>query len=346
MRTVVFDGACLGDGPITGVGRAFVNALGAYADNFDSRCVLLLPRDARKPPLMKVEFTAAPRGALRRQLVLPRLLRELRADVLHSSVAAVPLRAPCPTVATVHDLPWLHPELQERTTLWRRLVTRRALRSAAAIVAPSAFTARDVATLLGAGGPVHVIAHGTQLGQQPRPDATALRSGPLLVLGDDRPRKNRERVRQAHAIARQRCRHLPELRFVGPPDDYVDEAAKLQLLGSCRAVVQCSLFEGFGMPVLEALANGAPVLCSDIAPFREITQDGDSALLVDPQSVDAIAGGMVRIHEDEPLRERLARSGWHRASQFQRIDVAGQWHRLHRGLVETWRRAGVLPARP
>lgn len=330
----MFDGACLGDGPITGVGRAFLNALAAYAENLESRSVLLLPTGAPMPPLKRVEYVQAPRGALRRQLALPRLLRELRADVLHSSVAAVPLRAGCPTIATVHDLPWLHPELQEHTTLWRRFVTRRALRAAAAIVAPSAFTARDVATLLGAAAPpVHVIAHGTEPGQQPRPDATALRSGPLLVLGDDRPRKNRDRVREAHAIARRRCRHLPELRFVGPPDDYVDEAAKLQLLGSCRAVVQCSLFEGFGMPVLEALANGAPLLCSDIAPFREITQDGACALLVDAKSVEAIAGGMVRIHEDELLRERLARSGWHRASHFRRIDVAGQWHRLHSELA-------------
>jgi glycosyltransferase involved in cell wall biosynthesis len=331
--TVVFDGACLGDGPITGVGRAFLNALSAYAE-LASRCVLLLPRGAPKPPLPSVEIAEAPRGALRRQLVLPRLLRELHASVLHSSVAAVPLRAGCPTIATVHDLPWLHPELREHTTLWRRSVTRRALRSAAAIVAPSAFTARDVATLLHSGAPpVHVVAHGTELGAEPRPGATALRSGPLLVLGDDRPRKNRDRIRQAHAIARQRCPRLPELRFVGPPDDYVDEPAKLQLLASCRAVVQCSLFEGFGMPVLEALANGAPVLCSDIAPFREITEDGNCALLVDPKSVEAIAGGMVRIHEQEHLREQLARSGWHRASHFRRIGVAEQWHRLHTGLA-------------
>lgn len=333
MRTVVFDGACLGDGPITGVGRAFLNALAAYAE-LESRPVLLLPTGVARPPLARVEFVPAPRGALRRQLALPRLLRELRADLLHSSVAAVPLRARCPTIATVHDLPWLHPELREHTTLWRSFVTKRALRSAAAIVAPSAFTARDVATLLRSSAPpVQVIAHGTELGEQPRPGATAQRCGPLLVLGDDRPRKNRDRVRQAHTIARRRNPRLPELRFVGPPDDYVDEAVKLQLLGSCRAVVQCSLFEGFGMPVLEALANSAPVLCSDIAPFREITKDGDNALLVDPRSVEAIAGGMVRIHEDEHLREQLARSGWHRASHFRRIGVAEQWHRLHTELA-------------
>jgi hypothetical protein len=133
-------------------------------------------------------------------------------------------------------------------------------------------------------------------------------------------------VRQAHAIARQRCPRLPELRFVGPPDDYVDEATKLQLLGSCRAVVQCSLFEGFGMPVLEALANGPPVLCSDIAPFREITKDGDNALLVDPKSVEPsprawCASTRTDLRSIGPVR-------WHRPT-LRRIGVAEQWQRLH-----------------
>ncbi|HEX6813247.1 MAG TPA: glycosyltransferase family 1 protein [Planctomycetota bacterium] len=332
MVTVVFDGACLGDGPVTGVGRAFLNALAAYAASTENRCVLLVPARAPAPTLAGVEPVEAPRGALRRQVAVPRLLRALGASVLHSSVAAVPLRAPCATIATVHDLPWLHRDLDEHTTMWRRFATRRSLRSAAAIVSPSAFTARDVASLLGSGAPpVHVIAHCTALGEEPRPGAAARRSGPLLVLGDDRPRKNRERVRQAHTLAQKRCPHLPELRFVGPPHDWVDEGAKLQLLGACRAVVQCSLFEGFGMPVIEALANGAPVLCSDIAPFREIT-DG-TALLADPQSVEAIAAGLVRIHEDDALREHLAASGWRRASRFQCSTVAGQWRGLHTSLA-------------
>ncbi len=333
MVTVVFDGACFGDGPITGVGRAFLNGLTAFAE-IEQRCVLLVPGGASVPPVAGVEFVEAPRGALRRQLVVPRLLRQLRADVLHSAVAAVPLRAGCPTIATVHDLPWLHPELDERTSAWRAFATKRALRAATAIVSPSAFTARDVGRLLGASAPpVHVIPHGT--GVSAEAGNPAQRSGPLLVLGDDRPRKNREAVRKAHALARQQCPGLPELRFVGPPDDYVSEADKLQLLRSCRAVVQCSLFEGFGMPVIEALANRAPVLCADIPPFREIADDHPAAcaLFVDARSVEAIAEGMVRIHRDDDLRAFLAVAGWSRASSFRSSNTAARWQRLHAGLA-------------
>lgn len=328
MVTVVFDGACFSDGPITGVGRAFHNGITAYAGQFDSRCVLLVPEGVSVPPPAGVQVATAPRGVVRRQLALPSLLRQLRADVLHSSVVSVPLRAPCPTIATVHDLPWLHAELGEPTTAWRRFATRRALRAATRIVSPSTFTANDVARLLGEfSPPTCVLAHCTELGAAPATGSTSSRRGPLLVLGDDRARKNRDRVRAAHALAQRQCADVPALRFVGPPFDYVSEAAKVELLRTCRAVVQCSLFEGFGLPVLEALANGAPVLCSDIPPFREIA--GDHAVFVEPRSIDAIAAGMVAIHMDNDLREALVAPGWRRAAACDGSHLATAWHKLH-----------------
>ncbi len=169
--------------------------------------------------------------------------------------------------------------------------------------------------------------HGTRLGEEPTAATTAARTGPLLVLGDDRPRKNRERVRAAHAQARASDASLPALRFAGPPHDWVDEAEKLRLLRTCRAVVHCSLFEGFGLPVLEGLAHGAPVLCSDLPPHREIAQQ--HALFVDPRSVDAIAEGLLAIHRDGAARAALAHGGWTRAASFSPAAVAEQWHRLH-----------------
>ncbi len=331
---VAFDGACLGDGPITGVGRAFLNGIEAYARLGGWQCVLLVPESAPLPNLEplpsrdQVQFVRAPRGAIARQLRLPRLLRQLAASVLHSSVAAVPLRAPCPTIATAHDLPWLHPELGEVSTPWRQFATRRALAAASAVLAPSQFTAEDVRRLLGARcPPLQVVPHGTRLGPAPDPTAIRARSGPLLVLGDDRPRKNRDRVRQAYALAAATCPGLPPLRFVGPPDDYVDEAEKVRLLRTCRAVVQCSRFEGFGMPVLEALAHGAPVLCADIPPFREIA--GTAALFVDPLDVAAIAAGIARIHRDEALREALAMQGHRGAASATPELVAQRWRAVH-----------------
>lgn len=324
---VVFDGACFGDGPITGVGRAFANALAAYAADFAADCTLLLP--AGSPPIApaNVRVVAAPRGAFRRQMTLPGLLRRLQADVLHSAVASLPLRALCPTIATVHDLPWLHPEIGEHTTAWRRCATRAALRCAAAVIAPSEFTAADARRLLGHGRTIHRIPHGVDL---PDEHASTPRDGPFLVLGDDRPRKNRARVAAAHAEASRGRPELPALRFAGPPGHWVDEPTKRRLLSSCRAVVQCSLFEGFGMPVLEALAHGAPLLCADIPPFRELA-DG-IAVFADPRDVTSIAAGFATLCERPP--ERDAEAARRRAAGFTAGETARRWRTLHRAVSE------------
>jgi len=320
---VVFDGACLGDLPITGVGRAFLNAVTAYAKLVDGGFVVLVPAGSLDTLPPGVPGISVPRGALARQWHLPRLLREQDARVLHSSVAAVPLRAGCATIATVHDLPWLHPESGERSTRWRRFATRRSLRAATAVIAPSTFTLDAAARLLGDRTKLHLIPHGTVL---PADRDAAPRTGPFLVLGDDRPRKNRQSVRAAHALAAQRCPGLPGIRFVGPPDDYVAEEEKDRLLRDCCAVVQCSLFEGFGMPVLEALAHGAPIVCSDIAPFREIA--GDAALFVDPHDVESIALALVRVTQDE-TRDRLAMEAARRRRSCAVETTAANWRLLH-----------------
>lgn len=323
---VAFDGVCFGDGPITGVGRAFLTALAAYGEAFPGEGVLLVPDGATAPVVAGVAPVTAPRGALRRQLALPWLLRRLGADVLHSSVAAVPLAAPCPTIATVHDVPWLHPEAGERTSLRRRMAVRAALRSAAAVIAPSTFTRDDAHTLLGHATTLHLIPHGI-----PMPAATAVaRDGPFLVLGDDRPRKNRTRVAAAHALAAARSDTLPALCFAGPPDAYVDEAAKARLLRTCRAVVQCSLFEGFGMPVLEAMAHGAPLVCADIPPFRELA--AGVARFVDPRNPAAIAEALLQVAATTPADAGVL-AGVARARTFAATTTAAKWRALHEALV-------------
>lgn len=337
---VLFDGACLGDLPVTGVGRAFLNGLEAYARAFardgGDDLVLLLPEPAAAPDFRGTTIVRGPRGAVRRQWLLPRLVRRLGIDVLHSSVAAVPLAASCPTIATVHDLPWHHAEAGERGSAWRRFATRRSLRAAALVLAPSTFTARDAALERGRDD-VLVVPHGTPLpaANDPAANDPAARSGPLLALGDDRPRKNRELVLRGHALARARDARVPDLRFVGPPHAWVDEAEKHRLLATCFAVVQGSRFEGFGLPVLEALAHGAPLACSDIPPFREIA--GDDAEYFDPGDQHSIAAALLRLVE--PTRRlALARRGPARAAAFSPARVAASWRtlheRLHRGAHE------------
>lgn len=332
MTTIAFDGACFGDGLITGVGRSFLNALTAYAEASDDDCVLLLPDGASVDPIANVRFVAAPRGTVRRQRQLPGLLLSQQADVLHSSVASVPMRSPCATIATAHDLPWMHPDLNEPGSAWRQFATRYALRTAARILAPSTMTRHDVARLLGKRCPaIELVAHGTAIGPKPTEASTENRSGPILVLGDDRPRKNLLRLRAAHQLAKQHCLDLPEIEFVGPPERYIGETEKNALLQSCRAVAHVSLFEGFGMPVLEALAHGAPVVCSDLPPHREIA--GEHALFVDPHSIQSIAKGLERIHQDAALRWQIANSGHERAATMQPSNTAAHWRRIHREVM-------------
>jgi glycosyltransferase involved in cell wall biosynthesis len=330
---VVFDGSVLGAGPVTGVAGSFLTTLAAYGrlprTAADPEPVLLVPAGVVTPVLAGVQVQRGPAGAIRKQLHLPRLLRQLDARVFHSPVAALPIRARCPMVATIHDVPWHAQEpLGEAGCGWRhRLAVRLAIRCAARIVVPSRATAMDVLRECPdqAQSPVCIIRPGVALPSEPAP-AEQLR-GPFLVLGDDRPRKNLARVKQAHAQAKAMEPGLPDLRIHGPVHGYVTEAEKARLLRSCRALLHLSLFEGFGLPVLEAFGHGLPVLCSDRASLPEVT-DG-AALTVDPTDLETMAQAMVRIHRDEELRTSLRAKGLLRAATLTPEQSAAGWRSLH-----------------
>ncbi|MCA8955801.1 MAG: glycosyltransferase family 4 protein [Planctomycetes bacterium] len=337
--TVLFDGSVL-DASITGVGRAFLDTLAAYGPRSTSRCVLLVRREldlSLLPPLPEVEVRAViPRGRWGRLLALRAAAREHRAALLHSAVTAMPLRVACPMVASVHDLPWRDRALlgEPGARRRRRLALALAAHSAAALVVPSRST-RDA--LLrehpGTTPRVHIIPHGVA---PPAPDPTAVADqppagGPLLVIGDDRPRKNLTRVQAAHELARHRLPDLPELRHIGPPDDYVSEAEKWRLLRTARGLLHFSLLEGFGLPVLEAFAVGTPVACSDRGSLPELA--GDAALVADPTDLEAMAAAIITLHGDEQRRRELRRCGLQRAAEFTTERSAEGWLQLHRSLA-------------
>ena len=333
LRQVVFDGSVLAAGPPTGVARSFLTTLAAYGrlaqKAGDPEPVLLVPAGTAAPNMAGVQVQLGPVGAVRKQLRLPGLLRELGAGVFHSPVTALPVRARCPMVATIHDLPWHAREvLQEPGCGWRhRLAVRVATRRAAAIVVPSRATALDVLRECREHGhaQVCVIRHGVALPSEPAPPEQL--NGPFLVLGDDRPRKNLARVKEAHAQARVIEPDLPDLEIHGPVHGYVTEAEKSKLLRSCRALLHLSLFEGFGLPVLEAFGHGLPVLCSDRGSLPEVT-DG-AALAVDPTNVAAMARAMVRIHRNQELRAALRAKGLRRAAALTPETSATGWRSLH-----------------
>lgn len=109
---------------------------------------------------------------------------------------------------------------------------------------------------------------------------------------------------------------------------YVSDEALAALMQSCDCFIYPSLYEGFGLPVLEAMAMGAPVITSNLSSLPEVT--GDAALLIDPKSVEAIADGMRRVLSDGDLAADLRRRGIARAARFSWARCAEEHLRLYR----------------
>jgi glycosyltransferase involved in cell wall biosynthesis len=275
------------------------------------------------------------------ELRRPRLPAAVTADLdlVHATSAAIPPAGGRPLVATVHDVAFRHfPDAYPTSGRhFHERATRIAVAEAARVLVPSAATARDLADLYGL-EPQRVTV--TPLGvdppsdPEPEPARRLLRRlgvrGPfLLAVGTLEPRKNLPRLVAAFAEA---AADLPDhhLVVVGPagwgksltgrPPARVVLAGGVEygvlqgLYAAADGLAYPSLYEGFGLPVLEAMARGLPVLTSDRSSLPEVA--GGAALLVDPTDVPAIAKGLIELLSNHALRERLAADGRRRAAAF------------------------------
>jgi len=254
------------------------------------------------------------RDALWYPAALSRRVQEL--DVLHCTTFRGPLRPRVPTVLTVHDLAILrYPEVFPR---WHRLYgkagLRSTLRAADAIVTVSEFTRREVVALIGIPEErIRVVSNGVD--PLFTPDGPAREGSYVLAVATLEPRKNLDGVVEAARLAGI------ELRVVGARGwggvdvpgwvGEVPDAELADLYRGARCVVYPSLYEGFGLPVLEAMASGTPVVTSRGTAMEEIA--GDAAVLVDPHDVTAIAEG---ISQAEARRVELVPLGLARAGEF------------------------------
>lgn len=309
------------------------------------------------------------RKAMFMQFRLPGLVRKLGGDILHCQQFLAPLRSPCPLVVTVHDLAWmLFPETidEPRRTYYRWLVPR-TLGKADAIVANSESTAREIDRHFPrVADKVHLTPHGTPNWVLERAGDTGTKTaGPdrpfFLFVGTMEPRKNLTRVLAAYEtfldsaeVGRADPATVPDLVFVGGKGwkdsglrsrmgslvnlgrlsihDYCSDEVLWRLYRGALALVFPSLHEGFGLPVLEAMTAGLPVLTSNRGGMKEVA--GSNALLVDPADVHDIARGLGVMAFDSTLRAKLANGGPDRAREWSWDRTADMTASVYRRLIE------------
>ena len=302
-------------------------------------------------PLVRVPFTLS--AELRRRPV----------DLLHVQYTAPPF-APCPVVATIHDLSFEHlPEtFKRRSWMQLRLTVRRTARRAAHVIAPSEFTRRDLVETYRL-DPERVTAIPLAASPRFRPVEDEAEIGRVrslygiggeyvLAVGSIQPRKNLARLVRAYALLRrERGRsNLPQLVLVGKRawlygetlraieeegadgsvilTGYVSEADLPALYTGALCFAYPSYFEGFGLPPLEAMSCGAPVLAGARTSLPEVV--GDAGLLADPFDEGALARALARLIDDDALRAELRARGLRRARSFDWRDTARMTLQVYR----------------
>jgi glycosyltransferase involved in cell wall biosynthesis len=312
--------------------RELVRALGRVADGLDVRAL----RGGRGPEV------------LWEQLGLPRALRREAAAVVHAPNCFLPLRRPCPGVVTVHDLAFeAHPEdFSRRTGAKYRFFAPRAARSAELVICDSAFTRDDLCARYA------IDPHKVRV----VPLAPALPAGTaepppgpyVLAVGDLRAKKNLGRLVEAWRDLRaQGIEHRlvlagmdagggPALRAAagGEPLELTGYAPPEHLdalLRGADLLVHPSLYEGFGLPMTEAMARGCPVAAAQASALPEVA--GDAAVYFDPLDVSGMAAAIRGALEDEALRERLVERGRARVAALSWERTARETAAVYRELI-------------
>ncbi len=311
------------------------------------------PADAQPAP--RLVRLRARRPQLRIPLELPVRTRRDRVDLLQVTYVAPPVIG-VPLVTVVHDLSFEdHPELYPaRTRLRLRATVGSAVRRSAAVVTGSDFTRRRLLDVYGLPpARVHQVRYGVGANWRPMEpdDAQALTADmglpPLFVLavGTSAPRKNLARLVAAVESLRAKKPELAELGLVlaGPVDampagapwvtrlGYVSDETLRALYSVAGAVAYVSLYEGFGLPVLEALACGAVVVASATTATAEAA--GEACVTVDPREVTSIAGGLSAALLDEPLRAGLRSRAPAHVAGFSWDACAGQMMDVYRAAL-------------
>lgn len=292
------------------------------------------------------------------QFTLPKLIRQKHIDVLHSPVNILPELLPrhCAGVITLHDLAFLRfPNiLTHSKRLYHRTFTVRSIRHATMVISVSESTKQDAVALVGIPEARIQTVYpcvDSRFSNVPKEEEVqtfrqeqGLAGGFLLYLGTLEPRKNITRLLEAYALSRntyaireklvlaggkgwfydeifERVQQLDletEVKFPG----FVSDAEQRLWYAAASAFVYPSLYEGFGIPVAEALVSGIPVVTSNVSSLPEA--GADVALCIDPNNVEAMAAAIYRALTDQVLRQRCRTMASSIAQRFSAQKMAEQ----------------------
>ena len=359
-------------GARTGIGQFTANLLDAMRALDTPPMIVpyvLSGRAALEPGVRRLPYPARAALAVWGRVDWPTARRALRgADVVHGTNFVVPPTG-WPTVVTVHDCsPITRPDLVHPVVRAFVPVLRRAIDRGAWVHTPSQFVADQVVELLGAApARVRAIPHGVApvgppTGDPPLwPDALeAVRDNRyVLALATREPRKNLATLVRAFApvAARLPDVHLALVGPAGSDDDairaavdalhepvrrrvvvhgYVADDVRTALLAGAAVLAYPSLDEGFGLPLVEAMAAGVPVVAARAGALPEVA--GDAARLVDPIDVDALATALIDVLDDDPRRAAMIARGHANVARF-------SWAATAAAMVELYRDAAMENAR-
>jgi glycosyltransferase involved in cell wall biosynthesis len=287
-------------------------------------------------------------------------------DIAHGLFHDLPATRRALRVVTVHDLsPFRMPEVHTaRAVAVHRRILQHAARHADAFVAVSESCCAELIDILGVSAErVHVIPNGVDLGAFQDEfdddlhgrvsDRLGIARDYLIHVGTLEPRKNLPRLLGAYARLRDQLDACPQLVLVGKRGwldepvfetmerlglggdvihaGYLDRQDALTLLRGARACVYPSLYEGFGLPVLEAMAARTPVLTSNVTALPEVA--GEAAVYVDPSDEASILDGLHRLLNDEEGAAKRVESGYARAQAFSWVESASRLADLYRLLA-------------
>lgn len=315
---------------------------------------------------------------IRIPLTLSAELRKNPVDLLHVQFSAPPL-TPCPVVVSIHDLSFEHlPDtFKRRSRAQLRLTVRRSARKAAHILTLSEHTRSDIVETYGISrGRVTAIPIAAADRFQPVEDEKELRrirnlygitGDYILSVGSIQPRKNLSRLIAAYARLRKgRSGKFPQLVIAGKNawlfgetlrsirdsgvresvivTGYVPDADLTALYSGAVCFVYPSYFEGFGLPPLEAMKCGVPVITGNKTSLPEVV--GDAGLLVDPFDVDAIAGAIAQIVDNSDLRAQLCIKGLERARLFDWRETAKRTLEVYKQAVNNTQPVNLVETKP